>query len=282
MKLVLSNKTKVIKFTNIFKYINNISKDVLLTVKSDGLHTQGLDTANICLFDINIKSEWFDKYEFDKKDPGYFNLGLSCELIFKLFSCIRDGQQLEIVLKPDKPDYMFVNFVNSNDMDKSFEIRLLDMDPNNLEVPIEEAELDLLIETSEFKRLISEMTLFSDNVDFVCNSDEDHLELTGTGTLTGKMTVKIKDENVKYFGILEDTNLNVRFDTKYLHDIVNLDKIAPYLHISCSNNKPIIINYIIDEIDFKSTQEEDLLQIKNFSCIRMALAPKEDENTDDF
>ena len=140
-------------------------------------------------------------------------MGLSCELIFKLFSCIRDGQQLEIVLKPDKPDYMFVNFINSNDMDKSFEIRLLDMDPNNLEVPIEEAELDLLIETSEFKRLISEMTLFSDNVDFVCNSDEDHLELTGTGVLTGKMTVIIKDENVKYFGILEDTNLNIEENT---------------------------------------------------------------------
>ena len=43
-----------------------------------------------------------------------------------------------------------------------------------------------------------------------------------------------------------------------------------------------IINYIIDEIDFKSTEEEDLLQIKNFSCIRMALAPKEDGNADDF
>ena len=55
MKLVLSNKKKVTKFTNIFRYINSISKDVLITVKGDGLYTQGLDTANICLFDINIK-----------------------------------------------------------------------------------------------------------------------------------------------------------------------------------------------------------------------------------
>lgn len=282
MKLVLSNKDKVAKFRNIFKYINSISKEVLLTVKGDGLYTQGLDTANICLFDINIKSDWFDKFEFDKKDPEHFLVGLSCELVFKLFSCIRDGQQLEIILNPDKPDYMFVNFINSNDMDKSFEIRLIDIDPNHLEVPIEEAELDLLIETVEFKRLINEMALFSNNVDFVCNSDGDHLELTGTGDLTGKMTVKIKDENVKYFGILEDTNLKVRFDTKYLQDISNLEKITPYLHISCSNNKPIIINYIIDDVDFKNGEEEDLLQIENFSCIRMALAPKEDEDADDF
>jgi len=282
MKLVLSNKDKVAKFRNIFKYINSISKEVLLTVKGDGLYTQGLDTANICLFDINIKSDWFDKFEFDKKDPEHFLVGLSCELIFKLFSCIRDGQQLEIILNPDKSDYMFVNFINSNDMDKSFEIRLIDIDPNHLEVPIEEAELDLLIETVEFKRLINEMALFSNNVDFVCNSDGDHLELTGTGDLTGKMTVKIKDENVKYFGILEDTNLKVRFDTKYLQDISNLEKITPYLHISCSNNKPIIINYIIDDVDFKNSEEEDLLQIENFSCIRMALAPKEDEDADDF
>ena len=143
MKLVLSNKDKVAKFRNIFKYINSISKEVLLTVKGDGLYTQGLDTANICLFDINIKSDWFDKFEFDKKDPEHFLVGLSCELIFKLFSCIRDGQQLEIILNPDKSDYMFVNFINSNDMDKSFEIRLIDIDPNHLEVPIEEAELDL-------------------------------------------------------------------------------------------------------------------------------------------
>lgn len=282
MKLVLSNKDKVAKFRNIFKYINSISKEVLLTVKGDGLYTQGLDTANICLFDINIKSDWFDKFEFDKKDPEHFLVGLSCELVFKLFSCIRDGQQLEIILNPDKSDYMFVNFINSNDMDKSFEIRLIDIDPNHLEVPIEEAELDLLIETAEFKRLINEMALFSNNVDFVCNSDGDHLELTGTGDLTGKMTVKIKDENVKYFGILEDTNLKVRFDTKYLQDISNLEKITPYLHISCSNNKPIIINYIIDDVDFKNSEEEDLLQIENFSCIRMALAPKEDEDADDF
>lgn len=282
MKLVLSNKDKVAKFRNIFKYINSISKEVLLTVKGDGLYTQGLDTANICLFDINIKSDWFDKFEFDKKDPEHFLVGLSCELMFKLFSCIRDGQQLEIILNPDKSDYMFVNFINSNDMDKSFEIRLIDIDPNHLEVPIEEAELDLLIETVEFKRLINEMALFSNNVDFVCNSDGDHLELTGTGDLTGKMTVKIKDENVKYFGILEDTNLKVRFDTKYLQDISNLEKITPYLHISCSNNKPIIINYIIDDVDFKNGEEEDLLQIENFSCIRMALAPKEDEDADDF
>jgi proliferating cell nuclear antigen PCNA len=273
MKLTLSNSKKVYKFTNLFNNLKNISREVVLTFTKEGLHTQGLDSAHVCLFDIRIKAEWFDTYELE--DDEVRDVGLLCELIFKLFSCIREGQDLELILTDEKPDVLMVNFINNTNMDKSFEIRLFDIDKDPLELPFEDPDLELIMDTKEFKSLINEMSLFSDYVDFICDSDEDYLLLTGVGDMTGKMSVKIKDGNVEYFGILEDTKLNVRFDTKYLLNIANFEKIASQLHISCSSEKPIILNYILDE-NIKSDDANILgANMEDYSYIRMVLAPKE-------
>ena len=87
MKIVITSPLKVRKITKIFHYLKDLSTDININCSSDGLYAQGMDSAHVSLFEINLQQSWFDEYECEKDDI----IGINCELFYKVISCIDDN-----------------------------------------------------------------------------------------------------------------------------------------------------------------------------------------------
>ena len=54
---------KCIKFVDIFRHLRDFTDFVTITLKDDSLYIQGMDNAQVCLYEVLMKSEWFNGEE---------------------------------------------------------------------------------------------------------------------------------------------------------------------------------------------------------------------------
>ena len=66
MKVVLNEKDKVSKFACIFKHLKQFSSDINMYFSENGLYTQGMDGAHVCLFELSLRSDWFSSFDVEK------------------------------------------------------------------------------------------------------------------------------------------------------------------------------------------------------------------------
>ena len=90
MELVITNKIKFKIFSNVFRYLPVFMDTVNINVTDKGIYMQGMDTSQVCLFELKLNPEWFDTFERDKN----YVLGLHCTTFYKVIQCIEDVEQM--------------------------------------------------------------------------------------------------------------------------------------------------------------------------------------------
>ena len=91
MKVSLTDKSKISQFSGIFKHLKNVSNDQNIYFDTDKMYTQGMDSSHACLFELQLKPEWFNEYNVEKQHI----IGINCELMFKVFNCLEISKQLK-------------------------------------------------------------------------------------------------------------------------------------------------------------------------------------------
>ena len=106
MKIVLTDSRKVSQFACILRHLKNMSSDITISVDKNGLYAQGMDDSHAALFEINLSKDWFAVFESEEHK---INLGINCELIFKIFNCMGENQNVEITYDADEGDNIYIN-----------------------------------------------------------------------------------------------------------------------------------------------------------------------------
>ena len=63
MKIVIEDKEKIQKFVIIFRRLKEQVEFINIDFKMEGFYTQGMDSAHVALFELNLKKDWFHTYE---------------------------------------------------------------------------------------------------------------------------------------------------------------------------------------------------------------------------
>ena len=72
-----------------------------------------MDGAHCCLFELILKSDWFDDFETDKQ----YTLGLNCELLAKVLNCLEQNQIIKISYSEDRDNLLIT--LSPNDGENS-------------------------------------------------------------------------------------------------------------------------------------------------------------------
>lgn len=257
MKVVLNEKDKVSKFACIFKHLKQLNNDINMYFSEDGLYTQGMDGAHVCLFELSLKSDWFSSYDVEKD----ITIGVNCELIFKVLNCLEEFQSIEITYNEgDKLNIKLTPDEGVRGIVKEFEMPLVDIDSAVLEIPDTDYSADIEISSNEFRELISQLSIFGTDITFNCH---DEIKITGTGEY-GVMNAIISEHDISMYQIEEDTELTLSFSGKYLQEMCSFSKVNSSINLHFSKDTPMKMQYNIDEED-----EE-----KSLNYIRFFLAPK--------
>ena len=155
--LTISNKDKLSKIISIFKNLNKITEHVNIHFNKNYMYIQGKCSINVCILEINLTAEWFDSYKVETDD----SIGVNSEVLFKVISCISDNQTLHMKHK-DNGDTMEIIFEGDNTIEKAFELQLVDMDEDVLDVPFKEHEVDIKIKSNVFSDLVNQLIIIGE------------------------------------------------------------------------------------------------------------------------
>jgi proliferating cell nuclear antigen len=251
MKITISNVDKFSKFSNIFNNMKNLTNTIVVNLSKNGLYTQGLDSANVCLFECKIEKNWFDNYECG--DDDNYDLGINTLMLNKILSIYEYGQTFELVINKDDEndnniDEIQINYlntkINNKSFNKSFTLSLTYLDHNLLNLPNDECDVELLVDSNIFCELINQLQLFDDNVEFIFN--EDNIKLIANGD-NGSMETTINFDDVNEYSITEDTELIQQFSLKYIKLMCNFNKIDSEMKLLFLEDKPMILKYNLDD-----------------------------------
>ena len=258
MKVVLTNKNKITKLVTIFRHLKGIVTDVNLMLSEEMFYIQSMDGSHACLVEIKIMADWFDEYIL--KDDEV--LGINSEILFKVIDCWKDGQEITIYTK-GIDNNLFIDFNGEKQVTKKFQLPLIDIDSDVMDIPEKEYDVDLMLKSNDFKELISELSIFNSNIVFNCNSDEEKVIIEANGGM-GAMQVEIKDDDILELAISEDLDLSVTYALSYINTMCNFSKLNESVYIHSSDDVPMKLHYSLDDKDSNESE----------NYVKFYLAPK--------
>ena len=200
VKLVITDKLKTNKLLTILKNLKSICVHANFQFTENGLYSQGMDSSHASLYELQITKEWFSEYELDQD----ILIGLNTEMLFKAMNCVDDGQTVE--LGTSKKGDKFILRLIDGKYNKDFEIPIMDIDEEQLEIPDAEWEVDIKMNSKDFGEMIRQLSTWGDNLNVKCSEDISGLTFQSSGD-NGKMTVDVKA--VSYTHLTLPTNREV-------------------------------------------------------------------------
>ena len=258
MKVSINKQEDVKKFANIFKHIGTLQEFFKLNFTPNGVTGQAMDSAHICLFELNLVADWFGEYEVETE----INMGVASILFCKMIECLKDDQTITIRIE-DGEDRVSIDLVGDKSINKYFELALIDLDVEFVTIPVTEYDADIELKSELFAELVDEFTLFNDVLNMKCN--DEYINMTANGD-SGKMAVKINDDDIIEYAIEEDSEVQLSFSLPYFHKMCMFRKLAPTLSLHLSTDTHMKLQYKLGD----NTEDDP-------NYLQFFLAPKIDD-----
>ena len=239
MKIVINEKEKADLFVNLFLNLKLITENVNFEFNSEGLNIQGMDSSQICIYDLFIEKNWFSDYHHEINEV----IGVNMLILSKILNVRSDHQKITIYNENDK---LSIDYTSNyeEEINKQFEISLLEIDQDKMSIPETEYDVNILFNSKIFKSIINELKefgdvlniYFKDSLYFKCSS------------LESSMNVELKESNVEELTMTEDSeSIDISFSIKYIYIFSQFYKITSNTEIGISENIPLKLQYKIGD-----------------------------------
>lgn len=246
MKLIITDFSKATKFQYLFSNLKIFSESINLNIDENRIYAQGMDKSQCCLFQFNLKSTWFNEYSVDEDVPK--NIGIPSSALYKMLNTRNENQSIELSHSNDEDnmDIVFSSNDTTKTYNKQFQLPLMDIDSNLLNIPDSEYDADITIKSSVIKDIADELSIFDEKINIIMDQDTVQFKTSGS---EGNMTITLNNNDIIEFGIIEGETINQTYNLKLLKGICNYNKLANDVKLSISNNKPLVIRFNLDDDD---------------------------------
>ena len=165
------------------------------------------------------------------------------EILIKYSSLENDKLFLEFTCNKTVGNFTFITF------DKRFELPLMEINCELMQIPDTNSDADLSINSGVFALLINQLKQFGETIEIQCN--EDKITLASISQESGKMTVDIGIDDITAFSITEGENMKLSFALSMLHNICMYNKISKEVDIFLTANFPMKLVYnLVDDASY--------------------------------
>lgn len=256
MRVVISDPKHSSAIGVIFASLKPFTTTITLNVSIEGIYIQGMDTSQVCLFECNLGCDWFDSFEVEEEDVE--RLALSTSIASKVMAT-RAGTQIVTLEADADSDKLSMSFTGVSDIyDKHFELPLMEIDTETMNVPENESDVDLVLPSKNFTELISQFEIFDDTLSLTFTEEEIVMKASGDD---GSMSTTMKLEDVSEYAIGEGEEVKQSFALRYIKMMAAFGKLANEVSMEFGDGQPLRLKYTL------STDDEE-------SYIRFFLAPK--------
>lgn len=255
MRIEINDKKKCEQFNYIFTNLKYFTDKVVLHVSEEKIYLQGMDNNHICVYEVSLSSSWFTKYEVIEAETICIPLSIFTKILQihneKQYIIIynEDNDSLDIEYKTmysenkdeiNKPD----NNLSKGIFDKYFQIPLMDMDTDMLQIPDTDYEVDIEMESKRFKGLIDELSNFNETLNINCDENQVTLE---SKSMEGSMKTIINMDDIELLAVVEDKEVNTSFGIKYIANMCQFHKLSSNCSIHISEDMPLMMKFEMDD-----------------------------------
>jgi proliferating cell nuclear antigen PCNA len=276
-----SESKKAVKFTALCAQLKALTQNVRFMFNEDGLYIQCMDDGHCCLFEARLQLDFFDKYE---PDSTALSLDVNLPMLNKVLHTRQEHQTLGILYEADKqPDVLQVSFTSDKKgvFDKYFELRLIDMEMELMDVSQFDTLVDLSMESKHFSEVVSQLTLFNDTLTLAFYDEQIKLRASGQ---EGNMQVIIDGNDVSYYAIPAETTFKQSYSLRYVQLMCQFNKLATQVAMGFGETCPMTMTYFLDDQPAIPTETDDAdtdaEEAPARSFVRIHLAPKMTDEAD--
>lgn len=245
MNFKLEDNAKIIYLKNIFGLLKNLSEIIRFDLKQDHIYIQGLDKSHICLYELNLYSDWFDEYNVEGSNT--LTIAINLNTLYTIFNIHQPSQNLLVYYdtETEKLGIQFITVIEKKeDINKTFELPSIDLEADFMDLPDTDYSLNFIINSKIFNDLITQISIFGDNLDLKsCKNQQEQVQIVlSTSGDKCNMNSNINLEDLAEYEFDSDITINLTFGLKILTSIIT-SKISTNIHISISNDIPIKIRY---------------------------------------
>tara|TARA_B110000503_G_C7172593_1_gene425079 strand:+ start:7039 stop:7794 length:756 start_codon:yes stop_codon:yes gene_type:complete len=232
MKFVIKEHDKISEFIELIKFMKNLSQYTTMMCNTENIHIQLLDDSHVSLLDINIPNEWFESYECDEQ----LTFSVSNIILSKLFALYTKESVMETEIDEEKYHLSYLN----DKENKYFTICLIDIDKELLSPVIQDTDLDFSLNTSLLDHYLSDLSIFGEDLEIICNNDTLYLITEGD---EGTMKIEVSVKSLVEFNVVDDYKFHCKYASKYLQYISKLKKSYKNVHLYLDDNSPLLITF---------------------------------------
>lgn len=252
MKITINDDNKFEKLKIMFRVLKQFTTSTLIRCDKEKLYIQSMDAAKTSIAEYTLYKDWFDDYEID----GEETFGVMTHIICAVFNCYIDNGKMTMKLNDDTLNVSYhTKEEDALIKDKIFDIPLIDLDENIINIPEQEYQIDLGMSTSMFNDMISEISTFNSDLQLSINENEIYFKTYDSydigDTINCNLSIYLDIEKIEEFSIEENTNIKVAYSTKNILMMSNFSKIFDTIKLGISEDTPLNIcfedenNYII-------------------------------------
>ena len=267
LTITINNSSKVTQFNTVLQNLKGISNCVLLNCDEKGIYAQGMDGSHVCLFELKIGEDWFDEYSCDES----CSMGINCEMLYKILSCLKEGQHIS--MKHDSATSKLTIDLLGNSYDKSFELSLIEIDSDMVELPSRESTADIKFVSKDFAELINQLSIFGEKLKITCNDDI----ILNSANEFGKVDITVKEDDIVEYMMEDGAEVESYFGIKFIHMITKFANINKEVGIHISNDYPIKMVYALDDWKDQNDDDDDEGEQPLNHYIAFYLAPMEED-----
>jgi hypothetical protein len=273
MDFIISNKDKKELFVSLFQVLKNCSTITNCKFEPDFLHIQGMDKSHVCLYDVKITKNWFDKYNVLSE----VKLSFDSNVFHSIISTKSDNQDLIVKTEEDSLHIQFINkqldnileqqeqeqcekvkktkkkvgkkentqkLNEKNDFKKLFKMPLVEYDYEEMNIPIVDYDAEFSFSSKLAADIFGQLSNFGTDINFICSEDSIHLTTT---SISGEMCVQIPIDDLSSYSIVEGDKIILNYSLSYLNKMCMTNKISQEIEFCLSNDCPMKILYSLGE-----------------------------------
>ena len=234
--------------------LKEILGDTNLIFDESGLKLIATDNSESVLIHLKLHADKFNEFYCPKK----IVIGVNMNNMFKLLKTMMNNDVLTIFIEKDNPNKIGFKVNNSDKKTQTiFHMNLLDISDNEINIPPVTFETELSFPSTDFQKLIRDMTNIGDKIDI--KSVGNMLLLSCQGDFAQQETSLSETQDGLQFSLVSNPTNPIQgvFSLKYLLLFTKCTNLCNQIHMYIKNDYPLIIRY----------------DVANLGDIKMCLSP---------
>ncbi|KAL0595404.1 Proliferating cell nuclear antigen, partial [Plecturocebus cupreus] len=221
----------------VLEALKDLINEACWDISSSGVNLQSMDSSHVSLVQLTLRSEGFDTYRCDRN----LAMGVNLTSMSKILKCA--GNEDIITLRAeDNADTLALVFEAPNQEKVSdYEMKLMDLDVEQLGIPEQEYSCVVKMPSGEFARICRDLSHIGDAVVISCAKDG--VKFSASGEL-GNGNIKLSqtsnvDKEEEAVTIEMNEPVQLTFALRYLNFFTKATPLSSTVTLSMSADVPL-------------------------------------------